>query len=83
MAAWTLRSMNRIDESLEIQLRLEKECAAANEPDPYVFEELEALYRAKGNEERARHYAALRKPPVQGLATTRTTHYIYNSYLCK
>ena len=52
--------MNRLDDSLEIQLRLEKECAAANEPDPYVFEELEALYRAKGNEERASHYAALR-----------------------
>lgn len=65
MVAWTLRSMNRLDESLEIQLRLEKECAAANEPDPYVFEELETLYRAKGNEERANYYAALRKSPVK------------------
>ncbi len=65
MVAWTLRAMNRIDESLEIQLRLEKENAAANAPDPYVFEELEALYRAKGNEERANHYAALRKTPAK------------------
>ncbi len=60
MVAWTMRAMDRLDESLEIQLRLEKECAAANEPDPFVFGELEALYRAKGNEERASHYAALR-----------------------
>jgi tetratricopeptide (TPR) repeat protein len=65
MVAWTLRAMNRIDESLEIQLRLEKECAVANEPDLYVFEELETLYRAKGDEERASHYAALRKPPAK------------------
>jgi tetratricopeptide (TPR) repeat protein len=65
MVAWTLRAMNRLDESLEIQLRLEKECAAANEPDPYVFEELETLYRSKGNEERASHYSALRKPMVK------------------
>ena len=65
MVAWTLRAMNRLDESLEIQLRLEKECAAADDPDPYVFEELETLYRAKGNEERANDYAALRKSPVK------------------
>ena len=65
MVAWTLRAMNRVDESLEIQLRLEKEWAAANEPDPYVFEELEALYRGKGNEERASHYSALRRPAVK------------------
>jgi tetratricopeptide (TPR) repeat protein len=61
MVAWTLRAMNRLDESLEIQLRLEQECAAANEPDPYVFEELETLYRAKGRPEQASHYASLRK----------------------
>lgn len=65
MVAWTLRAMNRLEESLEIQLRLKKECAAANEPDPYVFEELETLYRAKGNQERANHYSALRRPVVK------------------
>lgn len=65
MVAWTLRAMNHLDESLEIQLRLEKECAAANEPDPYVFEELETLYRAKGNEDRASHYATLKKPATK------------------
>jgi tetratricopeptide (TPR) repeat protein len=61
MIAWTLRAMHRDDEALAIQLRLERECAAAGEPDPYVFEELEILYRAKGDSERAAHYAALRK----------------------
>ena len=50
MVARTLRAMSRLGELLEVQLPLEKGCAAANEPDPYVFEELKTLYRAKGNE---------------------------------
>ena len=43
-----------------MQLRLETEGDAAGEPDPYVFEELEALYQAKGDLERAAHYARLK-----------------------
>ena len=58
MVANTLRLMGRLDEAREIQLRLEREWAADNDPDPYVFEELEAIYRAQGNAERAAHYAA-------------------------
>lgn len=58
MVAWTLRSLGRADEALEIQLRLERECDAAQAPDAYVYEELEALYRAKGDDERAAHYRA-------------------------
>ena len=61
MIAWTLRSLGRIDDALEIQLRLEREWAEAGEPDPYVFEELEALYRAKGDDARAEQYAQRRK----------------------
>jgi tetratricopeptide (TPR) repeat protein len=61
MVAWTLRAMQRHDEALAIQLGLERECDAAGQPDGYVFEELEHLYRAQGNDDRARHYAALRK----------------------
>jgi len=61
MIAWTLRSMGRLNEALGIQLRLEVECDAAGEPDPYVFEELENLYRALDNTERAGFYAARRK----------------------
>ena len=61
MIAWTLRSLGRIDEALAIQLRLEEETRAAGAPDPYVFEELEALYRAKGDADRAARYADLRK----------------------
>ncbi len=61
MVAWTLRALNRTDEALAIQLRLEAERAAAGVPSPYVFGELELLYRAKGNEERAAHYAELKK----------------------
>jgi hypothetical protein len=50
-----------LDEALEIQLRLERERDAAEAPSPYVFEELELLYRAKGDETRADHYAELKK----------------------
>ena len=60
MVAWTLRSMARQDEALAIQLRLERENDAAGTPDEYVYEELEALYRARGEAERAAAYAAKR-----------------------
>lgn len=62
MVAWTLRALNPTDdEAIEIQLRLERENAAAGAPDPFVFEELEALYRAKGDAARAALYAERRK----------------------
>jgi tetratricopeptide (TPR) repeat protein len=61
MVAWTLRALNRIDEALAIQLRLEGEREAAGAPSAYVFEELELLYRAKGDRERADHYDELKK----------------------
>ena len=61
MVAWTLRALKRTDEALAIQLRLEQEFAAAGKPDAYVYEELEALYRDKGDEGRATRYARLKK----------------------
>ncbi len=61
MIAWTLRALGRLDEAVEIQLRLEKECDEAGEPDPYIFEELELLYKALNNNEKAEFYAARRK----------------------
>ena len=66
MIAWTLRSMGRLQEALAIQLRLERECEAAGEPDPYVFEELEHLYRALGDTQQADFYAARRKSSMGG-----------------
>jgi hypothetical protein len=60
MVARTLRSLQRNDEALAIQLRLEREFDAAGQPDPYVFEELEALYRARGDANKAEHYKARR-----------------------
>ncbi len=60
MVAWTLRVMNRADEAIAIQLRLERENDAAGTPDVYVFEELETLYRARGDAERAAAYGARR-----------------------
>jgi tetratricopeptide (TPR) repeat protein len=60
MVGRTVRALNRIDEALQIQLRLEAERAAAAVPDAYVFEELELLYRAKGDETRANRYGELK-----------------------
>lgn len=61
MIAWTLRPLGQLDEALEIQLRLERECDEAGEPDPYVFEELEQLYQTLNNPEQAAFYAARHK----------------------
>jgi len=63
MVANVLREMGRLDEALAIQLRLEKENDAAGKPDPYVFDELEAIYQAKGDTERARHYVERKRSP--------------------
>lgn len=57
MVAWTLRALERTQEAVEIQLRLEREREAAGRPDVFVLEELEKLYRALGNDARANHYA--------------------------
>lgn len=61
MIAWTLRALGHINEAIEIQLRLESECDGAGEPDPYVFEELELLYQAINDTEKAKFYANRRK----------------------
>jgi tetratricopeptide (TPR) repeat protein len=67
MIAMTLRHLGRLYAALEIQQRLEREWDADGEPDPYVFEELEQIYRARGDQQRADHYAArlvaLKKKP--------------------
>lgn len=58
MVANTLRRLGRIDEALAIQQRLEAENAADGTPDPYVFEELALLHRARGDAAQAEAYAA-------------------------
>jgi tetratricopeptide (TPR) repeat protein len=45
----TLRLLGRRDEALAMQLALERDAEAANEPDRYVFEELALLYEARGD----------------------------------
>jgi tetratricopeptide (TPR) repeat protein len=57
MVARALRALGRMDEALAIQHRIERERDAAHAPDPEVFEELELLYRAKGDVARADAYA--------------------------
>jgi tetratricopeptide (TPR) repeat protein len=58
MIARTLRFQGKAQEAIAIQLRLEREWNEAGEPDPYVYEELEKLYRDAGDSERAEAYAA-------------------------
>lgn len=65
MVAWTLRGLGRSDEALTMQLALEEACDAVGEPDPYVFRELEALYREAGDKAKAEHYAE-RKAAAEG-----------------
>lgn len=66
MVAWNLRALGRVDEALAIQKALEREGEAAGRPDPHVFEELEILYRARGDEARAARYAARRREAAPG-----------------
>lgn len=61
MVAWTLRALGRSNEALEMQLALEADADAAGQPDADIFEELEALYLARGDAVRAAHYADRRK----------------------
>jgi tetratricopeptide (TPR) repeat protein len=56
MIAHTLRAQGKLREALAIQERLEREWEAAGQSDPYVFEELEHLHRALGDEAKARQY---------------------------
>ncbi len=58
MVAWTLRSLKWHDEALGILRRLEREAAAANEPDGFVFEELAENLLAIGQAAQARPYFA-------------------------
>jgi tetratricopeptide (TPR) repeat protein len=58
MVARTLRAMGRVDEALAIQHRIERERDEAHAPDPEVFDELELLYRAKGDAVQASAYGA-------------------------
>ena len=58
MIAWTLRALKRHDEALAIQWRLEREAAAAGQPDGYVFEEIgENLLAQKRGAEAAPSFA--------------------------
>jgi tetratricopeptide (TPR) repeat protein len=49
----TLRLLGRRDEALASMLALERDAAAANEPDPYVYDELALLHAAAGDTARA------------------------------
>ena len=58
--ARTLRSLNRVDESLIMQLDLLNEYRLKNLPDDgYVFEELGELYLLKGNNDESKKYFSL------------------------
>lgn len=56
MIASTYRAQKQYADAIEIQLRLEREFDEAGKPDPYVYEELDHLYRAVGDDAKALHY---------------------------
>ena len=58
MIAWTLRAMKRHDEALAILTRLEREGAAAGQPDGYVFEEIGENLLALGRSGEAKPWFA-------------------------
>jgi hypothetical protein len=65
MIARTYRDQGRFSEAIAVQLDLERAWDADGEPDHYVFEELEQLYRAIGDETRAQHYGERLKATTQ------------------
>jgi tetratricopeptide (TPR) repeat protein len=48
-----LRLQGKVDEALAMQLALERDAAAAGQPDAYVYDELALLHRAAGQPEAA------------------------------
>lgn len=60
MVAHTLRQLKRHDEALAILLPQARELEAAGRADRYVHEELEAIYRARGETELAEQQARRR-----------------------
>jgi hypothetical protein len=60
MVGWTLRYLDRTDEALQTQTRLEQERQVAGKPSPFVYDELVLLYKKKGNQERADFYTKQR-----------------------
>lgn len=57
MARWQIANVLRLtgqrDDALAMQLALERDTLAANEPDPYVYDELALLHAAAGDTARA------------------------------
>jgi tetratricopeptide (TPR) repeat protein len=62
VARWQIANVLRLkgqrDEALAMQLALERDAAAAGDPDPEVYDELVLLHRASGNEKLAREAEA-------------------------
>jgi tetratricopeptide (TPR) repeat protein len=57
LVARALRLTGRLDDALALQTRLEGQMHVVGGPDPFVFEELEQIHRAKGDAARAAAYA--------------------------
>lgn len=57
LTARALRLSGRLDDAMAQQTRLEGQMHIVGDPDPYVFEELELIHRARGDEAQAASYA--------------------------
>ena len=71
IATWSvarvMRSMNRGDEALELQLELERAWDEDGEPDGYVYEEIAELHLAAGDAKKAAAYFRKALPLLEGL----------------
>lgn len=56
MIGWTQRLKGDLQEALATQLKLERELDSIEESDPFVYEELETIFLAVGDEARASFY---------------------------
>lgn len=57
---WELRALGRNKEAIAVQQALAHDAEAAGAPAADIYEELETLYRAQGDEASARRYGALK-----------------------
>lgn len=65
MIAWTERVRGNADLALALQHELEQDWASDNDSDPYVYQELEILYREKGDLARSAHYGDLARAGLE------------------
>lgn len=72
IAKWSVakvqRMLGNIEDALALQIQLEEELAKAGEKDGFVYEELAECYAARGEAEKAGHFATLAHRELSGMS---------------